>query len=53
VRVSKTAATSARRQPSIAVVIQVVKQVTGCSVKDLCSNWNSNYQVLTGATGTV
>jgi len=53
VRVSKTAATSARRQPPIAVMIQVVKQVTGCSVKDLCSNWNSNYQVLAVPSGSV
>src|ERR1041385_6865865 len=45
VRVAKTAAATARRQPAIAVVAQVVQQITCRSLKDLCSNWNANNQI--------
>src|SRR5262249_14414314 len=52
-RVSKTAATSTRRQPTIAIMIQVMKQVACISIKDLCSNRNSNHRVLAVASGPV
>src|SRR6185437_2099199 len=45
VGVAETAAATARRQPAITVVTQVVQQVTCARVKDLCSNWNPNNQV--------
>jgi hypothetical protein len=53
VRVSKTTSSSTRSEPTISVMIQVVKQVTCCSIKDLCSNWNSNYEVLAFASGPI
>jgi len=53
VRVPKTASASTRSEPPIAGMIQVVKQVTCRSVKDLCSNWNSNYEVLALASGPI
>jgi predicted nucleic acid-binding protein len=46
VRVAETAAATARCQPAIAVVTQVVKQVACRNVKDLCSNRNANNQVV-------
>jgi len=42
VRVTETAAAATRRQPAIAVVTQVVQQVAGRCIKDLCSDWNAN-----------
>src|SRR6185503_13509287 len=53
VRVSKTAAAAACSQPAIAVVTQVVQQITRRSIKDLCSDWNANNQVFTSATGAI
>jgi hypothetical protein len=44
--VTKTAAATARRQPAVAVVTQVVQQVTCRSLKDLCSDWNANNQIV-------
>ena len=53
VRISKPAAAAARRQPAIAVVTEIVQQVAGCCVKDLCPDWNSNYQIVAIMSGTI
>src|ERR1041385_2937757 len=45
VRVAETAPATARREPAITVLTQVVQQVSCRSLKDLCSHRNSNNQV--------
>jgi hypothetical protein len=53
VSVAETAAATACREPAIAVVTQVVKQVACRSLKDLCSNRNANNQVFPSVTRTI
>jgi hypothetical protein len=53
VRVSKTATAAAGSQPAIALVTQVVQQLTCRSIKDLCSDWNANNQVFPSAAGAI
>src|SRR5215217_7480661 len=52
-RVAKTAAATTRGQPAIAIVIQVVQQLTCRSIKDLCSNRNANNQVFAGVARAI
>src|SRR5215218_9401773 len=51
--VAKTAAATTRGQPAIAIVIQVVQQLTCRSIKDLCSNRNANNQVFAGVARAI
>src|ERR1044072_4595245 len=53
VRVAETTAATTRRQPAIAVVTQVVQQITCRSLKDLCSNRNANKQVFPRAARAI
>src|SRR5215203_2767228 len=45
VRISKSAPATSRGQPLSAIVVQVVKKIACCRVKDLGSDWNSNDHV--------
>ena len=53
VRVSKSATPTARGQPAVAIVIEIVKQVACISVKDLRAHRHAHNQIITFATGTI
>jgi hypothetical protein len=52
-RVAKTAAATARSQPTVVWVTEVVKQIARCSVKDLCANRDAHDQVGARAARTI
>src|SRR4029079_13109306 len=52
-RVSKTTTATARGEPTIAIVTEVVKKITRCSVKDLCANRHAHNQVSARMARTV
>src|SRR5215216_1332353 len=53
VRVTETAAAAMRSQPAIAVVTQVVQQVTCRSIKDLCPHRNANNRIFAVMARTI
>src|SRR5690349_17181050 len=53
VRVAKTTAATARSQPTVVGVTEVVKQIARCSVKDLCAHWHAHNQVGAGMARTI
>jgi hypothetical protein len=53
VRVAKSAAATARSQPAIALAIQIVQQLAGFGIKDLCSHRNMNRQIGAVVTGSI
>src|SRR5262245_25391129 len=53
VRVAETTAATTRCHPAIAVMTQSVQQITGCKIKDLCSNRNANNQLFAVAARAI
>src|ERR1043166_962508 len=53
VRVSETTTATARSEPAVAIVTEVVKKIACCSIKDLCAYGHAYNQVVAVAAGTI